>query len=62
MSETKELKYDVGYTYQAQLINEFGHVAVGVTGCRKVVETKIKEWIPLLMHGDTISFTRIEKE
>jgi hypothetical protein len=62
MTIETELKQDVGYTYTAELINTYGHAEVTATGCREIVETKIKEWIPLLMNGDTIRFTRIEKE
>ena len=59
---TVEMKQDVGYTYKAQLVNMHGHAENTVEGCREVVETKIKEWVHLLMAGDIITFTRIEKE
>ena len=62
MSETQELKYDVGYTYKATLVNAFGKTEVEAIGCRQVVEKKIKEWVPTLMNGDTIRFTRMDKE
>jgi hypothetical protein len=62
MSETTELKHDVGFTYRAILFNAFGHAEVEAVGCRQVVENKIKEWVPLLMAGDSIQFTRMEKE
>lgn len=63
MSETQiESKYDVGYTYKAQLVNGFDKVEVEAVGCRTLVEKKIKEWVPTLMNGDTIRFTRMDKE
>jgi len=62
MSDTQtEIKYDVGVTYRAELVNELGHVVSDATGCRTVVETKIKKWIPIMITGDTIRLVKIEK-
>jgi len=62
MNETEtESKYDVGVTYRAELVNELGHVVSDVIGCRTVVETKIKKWIPIMITGDTIRLVKIEK-
>jgi hypothetical protein len=63
MNETQVTsKYDIGYTYKAELVNIYGSVEDTASGCRPHVERKITEWVPLLMTGDSISFTRQEKE
>jgi hypothetical protein len=61
MNETV-LKQDVGVTYKVELVNCHGHVEVSFEGCRQAVETKLKTWIPTLMHGDTIRFVNKDKE
>lgn len=56
MSETK---WDKDIIWRAELKNSSDNVIQVVEGPRKLVESNVKTWIPILIEGDSINMKKV---